>query len=271
MTPLWDPTTYARFGDERTRPLHDLIAQVGASEPEVVVDLGCGNGPATMTLAQRWPSARIVGVDNSEEMLEAARELDRQGRVEWVLADLADWDPASLGQAPDVIVTNAALQWIEGHWQLLGPWVESLAPGGWFAMQVPGNFDAPSHVLMREAAMTHPRRADLLESLRLPRSDTASDYLTALAAPGRTVDAWETTYLHVLDPEGQSESPVLDWVSGTGLRPALQALSDEGERAAYKQAYAALLAEAYPRTSVGVVLPFRRIFAVCQTSAGEGA
>lgn len=270
MATQWDPAVYASFGDERTRPFLDLLSRVRAERPAVVVDLGCGNGPATMVLAQRWPDARIIGVDSSEEMLEAARRHDREGRVEWVHGDITTWAPASVGGPIDVLVTNAALQWVEGHRALLGRWVDELGPGGWFAMQVPANFSSPSHVLMREAAADHPRRAEILRALRLPRSDGASDYLDTLAGPGRAVDAWETTYLHVLDPEGESAHPVLDWVSGTGLRPALQALTDDRERTAYRETYAALLAEAYPRTEVGVVLPFRRVFAVCHTDGEAG-
>ena len=91
--PTWDPGQYARIGDERARPFIDLVNRIGASAPQVVVDLGCGNGPATMVLAERWPDARIIGVDNSEAMIEAATAHDVDGRVEWVLGDLATWDP----------------------------------------------------------------------------------------------------------------------------------------------------------------------------------
>ncbi len=150
---------------------------------------------------------------------------------------------------------------------LLAPWAEALAPRGWLGLQVPGNFGAPSHVLMHEAAVGHPREGAIRAALRRPRSDEPQDYLRALLATGLTVDAWETTYPHVLDAAGTREHPVLDWVSGTGLRPVLQALADEGARAAYVQRYAALLGAAYPRTPSGVVLPFRRIFAVGRKGA----
>ena len=153
----WDPTAYARFSAERSRPLADLVAQVRTDDPALVVDLGCGHGPATLMLAELWPKARIVGVDASEAMLEAARERDGHGRVEWVQSDLREWDPASLGQAPDVIVTSSTLQWVPGHLDLLDAWVASLGDGGWLALQVPGNFDAPSHRLMRETAERHER------------------------------------------------------------------------------------------------------------------
>lgn len=261
-TSSWDPSAYGRFARERSRPLSDLVAQVGAQDPALVVDLGCGHGPATLALAELWPDARVVGVDAAESMLEAARDLDTAGRVEWVQCDLRDWDPAALGQAPDVVVTSSTLQWVPRHLDLVVPWVEALAPGGWFALQVPGNFDAPSHRLMRDVAEGHPRAGELTAALDVPAAGEPATYLRMLTRLGCEVDAWETTYVHLLDPDAEDENPVLTWVTATGLRPVLDLLEDEEERAAFLEPYAAALHEAYPRTSAGVVFPFRRVFAV---------
>ena len=258
----WDPAAYSRFADERSRPFSDLVSQVRADSPALVVDLGCGHGPATLTLARLWPNARVVGVDSSESMLESARELDRDSRVEWVQSDLREWDPASLGQAPDVLVTSSTLQWVPGHLDLLDAWVGALADDGWFALQVPGNFDAPSHRLMRETAERHDRAGELTAALDLPAVGEPATYQRYLTRLGCTVDAWETTYLHVLDPEAEDENPVLTWVRATGLRPVLDILTEPDELAAFLDPYAEALAEAYPRTSAGVFFPFRRVFAV---------
>ena len=263
----WDPTAYGRFAGERSRPFADLVAQVRTDDPSLVVDLGCGHGPPTLTLAELWPTARVVGVDSSESMLESARELDSADRVEWVQSDLREWDPTSLGQAADVIVTSSTLQWVPGHLDLLDAWVEALAEGGWFALQVPGNFDAPSHRLMRETAEHHERAGELGAALDLPAVGEPATYLRYLSRLGCDVDAWETTYLHVLDPQAQEENPVLTWVSATGLRPVLDILTDDDERAAFVDPYAAALLDAYPRTSAGVLFPFRRVFAVARKRA----
>jgi trans-aconitate 2-methyltransferase len=262
--PSWDPGAYARFAAQRSRPFADLTFRIGAQSPTLVVDLGCGNGPSTMSLAHRWPDARVVGVDASESMLEAARDLDADGRVEWVQADLREWDPASLGQPADVIVTNSTLQWVPRHLDLLPTWVESLAPGGWLAIQVPGNFDAPSHRLMREVAERHERAGELTAALDLPAVGEPATYHRFLSRHDCVVDAWETTYLHVLD-SGEGDHPVLDWVRATGLRPVIDILEDEDELEAFLEPYAEALDEAYPRTAEGVYFPFRRVFAVAHT------
>lgn len=271
MSTTWDPHQYAKFSDHRSRPFADLMARVGAVDPRVVVDLGCGNGPLTLSLAERWPDARIVGVDHSPQMLDAARALDVADRVEWVESDVAQWDPATLGDAPDVIVTNATLQWVPGHLDLLTQWAAALAPEGWLAMQVPGNLDAPSHALMREVARDHPAADRLRSSLQRLAVEEPAVYVEHVGSVGLEVDGWETTYQHVLDPRAQQDSPVLEWVRGTGLRPVLEALSDEDQRDAFLVDYDARLRAAYPRTPMGVIFPFRRIFLVAHRPAGAAS
>ena len=255
----WNPEQYARFADERGRPFDDLLARVVPHRPPgLVVDLGCGTGALTARLAERWPGARVVGVDSSPDMIARARQLGTD-RLSFVEADLRSWTPP----APvDVLVTNAALQWVPDALGLLPRLVAGLAPGGVLALQVPASFDAPSHRLLHEL-----RRADPWQKLvgdavapqlaRATASADAASHLAVLAVSGCRVDAWETTYLHVL----AGEDPVLEWMRGTGARPTLQALPP-ADRPAFERQYAQLLRTAYPRQPHGTVLPFRRVFAV---------
>jgi trans-aconitate 2-methyltransferase len=183
---------------------------------------------------------------------------------------VARWDPASLGAGPEVIVTNATLQWVPGHLELLSRWAAALAPGGWLAMQVPGNLDAPSHVLMRDTARAHPAADRLGPALQRLVVESPSTYVESLGSLGLAVDGWETTYQHILDPLGQQDNPVLEWVRGTGLRPVLDALTDEDQRREFLADYDARLRAAYPRSSVGVIFPFRRIFCVAHRVVPRG-
>jgi trans-aconitate 2-methyltransferase len=249
---MWDPQRYLEFADERARPFHDLMAAVGARDPAEVVDLGCGPGTQTATLGQRWPGARIVGVDSSPEMVAAARQV---GGIEVVHADIREWTP---DRPVDVLVSNATLQWVPDHLALLPALVNAVAPGGWFAFQLPANFTEPSHVLLYRLADS-PRWRDRVgrQQVARPSSHDPEEYLTVLAGLDCAVHVWETTYFHVLP----GEDAVLDWVSGTALRPILDVL-DEAERSEFTREYGALLRAAYPRRSYGTVLPYRRIFAV---------
>lgn len=260
---MWDVDQYRQFADERHRPFYDLMARVRPQRPpELVVDIGCGDGPLTLSLADRWPTARIVGVDSSAQMLDAARAADPDGRVEWHEAGAEQWRPDDLGAPIDVLVTNAALQWVPTHRELLPRWTAHLSPSGWLALQVPGNCGAPTHRLMREVAARHTRSAELPRLERAAASDNAIGYLNILASAGLRADAWETTYVHVLDPSGQQACPPLEWVRGTGLRPVLEVLTDRADVESFLAEYERELSTAYPRMAYGVPFEFRRIFAV---------
>lgn len=252
----WDPAKYVQFGDYRNRPFFDLTGRIHAANPGQVVDLGCGPGNLTATLASRWPGARVVGVDSSAQMLGKAAELTAaQPSLAFEQQDIRDWTPSD---DTDVVVTNAALQWVPGHQDLLRTWLAGLRPGGWFAMQVPGNFNAPSHQLMRQLAGSPRWAAQLDGVLRGGESvSEPADYLEIMLDAGCTADAWETTYQQLLP----GPDPVLEWVRGTALRPVLAVLPAE-DGAAFEAEYADALRAAYPQGRHGTVFPFRRVFAV---------
>ncbi|WGX97900.1 methyltransferase domain-containing protein [Nocardioides sp. L-11A] len=261
MSPAWDPERYLAYADERGRPFLDLVGRVAAADPRVVVDLGCGPGNLTSLLADRWPAAAITGVDSSDAMIRVASDSSAAERVAFHRADLRDWLAAAPPAGVDVLVSNATLQWLPEHLDLLPGLVRAVAPGGWLAFQVPGNHDEPSHKIRAELAAEAPYAAHTAGVAR-PAAHPAATYLRALQALGCTVDAWETTYLHVL----HGADPVFTWVSGTGARPTLQALPDD-LRPRFEDAFKARLRAAYPDEGHGVVLPFRRIFAVARVGA----
>lgn len=256
---MWDPVHYLRYADERGRPFADLVSRIDATSPRRVVDLGCGPGNLTVTLAQRWPDALIEGVDSSLEMIEKASTLTVPGHVEFRHGDLREWHPA---EPVDVLVSNAALQWVPSHLDLLRRLVGHVVPGGWLAFQVPGTFGGPSHVILRDLA-AEPRWG-LAGRITSPSSEEPATYAAALAGLGCRIDVWETTYLHVLD----GPDPVYEWISGTGARPMLAAL-DATRRTEFVEVLKERLRAAYPPAAFGTLLPFRRIFAVAQRKADQ--
>ncbi len=265
----WSPTAYLRYTDERSRPFGELVARV-RRDPASIVDLGCGPGHLTPVLRERWPDATFVGLDASPAMIERARTTDPDGRYE--LGDVRDV-AAGRGLVPgadgaDLVISNATLQWVPGHRDLLGALASRARQT--FAFSVPGNHDAPSHRLLREVASRAPYAAAVGPVERRAVGDPA-DYLEALAAPGWEVDVWETTYTHVLD----GDDPVLRWISATGAQPVLHALDAHdaahgtGLRSRFDADLGAALREAYPRRAYGTPLVFRRVFVVA-TRVGTG-
>jgi len=249
----WDPSLYLSFDDDRARPFHDLLARVGATTPRRVVDLGCGPGNLTSVLGSRWPDAAVSALDSSAEMVAAARERG----IEAEQADVVGWLPPP---DADVVVTNAVLQWVPSHLDLLPRWLGALPPGAWFAMQVPGNFGAPSHTLVREL-LAEPRWTGRTEVRGGDTVAAPARYAEVLTLKAAHVDAWETTYLHRLT----GPDAVLRWISATALRPLRDALSDE-DYAAFTAELAPRLRAAYPIRADGTTwFPFRRVFAVART------
>jgi trans-aconitate 2-methyltransferase len=255
MAHTWDPDRYLTYADERGRPFVELLARVDA-DPQTVVDLGCGPGNLTALVRERWPDARVQGVDSSAEMIASARR-DVVG-IDFEVADLREW--LGRGERADVVVSNATLQWLPDHVEVLPALAE--AAGEWLAFQVPGNFGEPSHTIRTELA-AEPAYAEHTRGVAVPSSREPVEYLELLTDLGWTVDAWETTYLHVLEGD---EDAVFKWVSGTGARPTLQALPED-LRAGFEAELQRRLRTAYPSRDGRVVLPFRRIFVVARRAA----
>jgi trans-aconitate 2-methyltransferase len=254
---MWDPTTYLTFADHRGRPFHDLVGRVAVENPRRVVDLGCGPANQTLTLAQRWPDAIVQAIDSSPDMVAAARESGIDAQV----GDVNEWVPEP---DTDVVLTNAVLQWVPEHRALLRRWAGQLPSGAWLGMQVPGNFTAASHVLIRQQADSATWRTTL-GSIGLRGDDvvaTPQEYADLLTAEGCQVDAWETTYLQLLT----GEDPVLTWVTGTALRPIRAALTDEGWATFVAELRPKLRAAYPPRADGSTWFDFRRVFVVARTA-----
>ena len=249
----WQPECYLQFDAERTRPAADLLARVPLAAPGRVADLGCGPGNSTALLRARWPEAKILGLDSSPEMIEKARASGLE--ADWQVADIAAWQPE---RRFELIYSNATLHWLPDHQALFPRLLSTVAPGGCLAVQMPGNFDAPSHRSLAETAAEGPWAASLDGVLRESPVASLEVYYDLLAAGGARLDMWQTTYMQLLD----GEDPVYAWMSGTALRPVLDKLGED-HLPAFKAALCRRLADAYPRRPDGRTLfPFRRLFMV---------
>lgn len=252
-----DPAQYALFSDERSRPFFSLLERVPERPYREIVDLGCGTGELTRHISDRFPHARVTGLDSSPQMLATSSKFARPGRLEFVQGDMADFD-----QPTDLIFSNAALHWLRDHSTVMPRLASLLRPGGVLAVQMPSNFQEPSHALLEEVARSGPW-AEKLASWRNFDVLPIAAYVEMLLGLGLEVDAWETTYYFVL----QGENPILEWVKGTSLQPVLALLDNDVEREGFLREYAARVAEAYPAVAQGTVYPFRRCFFVASRPA----
>ena len=250
---MWNPSQYLKFDEERTQPCRDLIHRISLNDVRRVIDLGCGPGNSTQMLADRWPDADISGLDNSQEMIAAAR-LNRP-QIRWVFGDISTWN-ADGRDRPDLVFSNAALHWVPDHRVVYPRLLDSTA--GALAVQIPANFDGPAHCLMQEMATSTYWRSAFRQ---LPQfySHTPAFYYDLLWPLASRLDIWQTEYIHIL-PGADS---VVEWFKGTGMRPYLNALNSDEDRAQFTAEYTMGIRERFqPQSDGRVLLPFRRTFLI---------
>jgi trans-aconitate 2-methyltransferase len=250
----WSPSQYVKFEDERTRPARDLLAQVPLATVARAIDLGCGPGNSTELLIQRYGIDAVSGLDSDANMLEAARK--RLPKTDLFQADLAVWQPK---KPVDLLFSNAVFQWVPDHLAVLDRLMDGLLPGGVLAVQMPDNFDEPSHTLMRETAQVGPWRAhfkdfdDRRATIATPRA-----YYDRLVAKAARIDVWHTLYNHPL----ADAAAIVEWLKSTGLRPFLERAGAE-HREAFTADYLTRVGAAYPPLADGrVLLRFPRVFLI---------
>lgn len=250
----WDPGQYNRFADQRAAPLIELLGRVPERPCSEILDLGCGNGVALPLIRARWPDAAITAIDNSSEMLAAAEKF-ADSRIRFIEADIANWAPE---RAFDLILSNAALHWLDDHESLFPRLMGWLAPGGVLAVQMPNNWSQPSHLLMAKTVKNDPWRQKLMPLLREAPVGEQAFYEALLGPLSQSCEVWESVFAHKLE----GEDAVFNWIAGTSLKPLLDALEGKA-RAAFAANYKAALNKAYPRDEAGGTdFPFHRLFIV---------
>ncbi len=255
----WDADQYLKFEDHRTRPARDLLNALPPIAPERIVDLGCGTGTSTALLRVAFPDAALSGVDNSPEMLAKAADMNLPD-VAWQEADAALW-AEEVGDAPyDLIFSNALIHWLGGHEILFPQLMSRLASGGLLAVQMPRNFDEPSHSLVVDCL------GDMGLNRLIPPTwvqgpvGTPAQYDHWLRPYSLSRSIWTSTYYHRLE----GDAPVLNWIKGAALRPILSAM-EKAQAKEFEARLTRLLAQAYPPMEDGAVLfPFTRLFVIAE-------
>jgi trans-aconitate 2-methyltransferase len=250
----WNATHYLKYADERTRPSIDLAARINLDAPHSIVDLGCGPGNSTQVLRNRWPMAKLLGVDTSPEMIEAART--RYPDHEWLIADASSW---TTPEPLDLVYSNAALQWIPDHRSLMRRLFSMVASGGTLAFQIPSGTFATVRTLIHDISRM-PAWSEQMDAARQALTmESPEFYYDALCDVASSLDIWETEYYHVL----ASKAAIVDWISSTGLRPFLAALDTDAERSEFVAELQNRVDAAYEAQIDGKVLfSFRRTFVI---------
>jgi trans-aconitate 2-methyltransferase len=254
----WNPHQYLRFADERSQPSIDLTARIRPlKKPRKILDIGCGPGNSTHVLAQKFPHACIIGIDSSENMIQVAKStsVDLDADLDFMICDAATGLP-SLETNYDIVFSNAAVQWIPRHDELLRNMIGRLKPGGILAVQTPLLEKHPFHRVIRSVVNHAKYKGTFPKNIQRKNNLSPEEYAAILTDIADTFDIWETVYYHVLP----SHRDIVEWFRATRLRPYFSALSPDRV-----PEFEADLLEAFtqsiPATKSGsILMPFPRLF-----------
>lgn len=252
----WSASQYTKFEDERTLPARDLLARIPLQSVKHIVDLGCGPGNSTSVLATRYPDAHLVGIDSSPDMIQKAKAA--LPGAEFSVMDLNSYTPTT-SPPTDIFFSNAVLHWLgnDERIKIIKALMETQSSGGVFAFQVPYNLTEPSHVLMREVAENGPW-SEMLKDVSRDTFQTPHEIYDHLKPLSSKVDIFKTEYYHSLE----NHEAIVEWVKGTGLRPYVDPLQPQDEKA-FLTEYLKRLEIAYPKSFDGrVLLRYPRLFVV---------
>jgi trans-aconitate 2-methyltransferase len=252
----WDPQQYLQFEHERTQPSIDLVARIPLEDPETIIDIGCGPGNSTQILRKRWPRADIVGLDNSEKMIERALK-DHPGQ-KWMIGDASTLEP---DQQYDLVFSNAAIHWVPDHHELVPRLFCLVKKGGILAIQVPANNESPLYKIILNVSRSSKWSAFTAGHEDLITYHASEYYYDLLVSLTQDIALWETTYYHIL----KSHQDLVAWYKSTAMRPLLESLPTDDDRAEFEQEVLTRCKEQYPPQSDGRILyPFKRIFFIAR-------
>ncbi len=250
----WSSAQYLKFKNERTQPSVDLAKRIELENPEKIIDIGCGPGNSTNVLKNLFPKAYILGIDNSKNMIENARE--NYPDLEFKVCD-AEKELGNFENDFDIVFSNACIQWIPNHSVLLENMFSLLKKGGVMAIQTPMNYEEPIHKIIEET-VTEASWQNKFITPRIFYNLKPEEYYDLLSDLASDFTLWTTSYFHKM----KSHNDIMEWYKGTGLRPYLNQLSDN-DRTKFEKCIYNKVISAYPKQKNGdVIFEFPRFFMI---------
>ncbi len=254
----WNPNQQLKFTDERIQPAVDLASRIQLQKkPHKILDIGCGYGNSTHVLAQKFPHACIIGIDNSENTIQVAKtaSIDLDADLDFMICDATTGLP-SLETNYDIVFSNAAIQWIPRHEELLKNMMGRLKEGGVMAVQTPLQEKHPLYQSIRTLLRNPKWKTVFPKNIQRQNNLSPTEYATILSNIATKYHLWQTTYFHVLS----AYRDIIEWFRTTHLRPFFSILPLE-KHAEFEAELLEILSEAIiPLKNGNILLPFPRLF-----------
>ncbi|MDP3536601.1 MAG: methyltransferase domain-containing protein [Halomonas sp.] len=126
----WNASHYAENANFVPKLGGEVLKLLAPQAGQRILDLGCGDGALTERIAQT--GANVLGIDASEEMVEAARQRGLNARV-------IDGHQLPFDHEFDAVFSNAALHWMLDPQKVLAGVKRALKPGGRFVAEFGGH------------------------------------------------------------------------------------------------------------------------------------
>ncbi|MGM1427841.1 methyltransferase domain-containing protein [Sphingobacterium lactis] len=249
----WNPELYNQFKDIRYKPFYDLLGLLKDYDPKTIIDLGCGTGEQTAILTRHFKEASVLGIDSSPTMLAQARDYHlgrltfRHIGIEEILASGQQWD---------LVFSNAALQWVDGHEKLFKQLVSVVNPGGQLAVQVPVQDENKLNQLLLQLVKEEPF-SNYLQGFLRESPVLALDAYAQLLFDEGLLDLDISMRVYPIIAEDPQE--LVDFISGSAMIPYLERLKSD-QAAEFTEAFKQRVAAAWPKFPA--IYAFKRLLLV---------
>ena len=257
---MWVAALYDKFKKERIQPSIDLLNRVEIKECKNIIDIGCGSGMSTLPLRERFPEARIVGVDLSENMLGQAKKM--LGDVEWIKRDCGK-KLEDLGTF-DLAFSNAFLQWLPNQEEFICNTRELLTANGILAIQVPSFEEMEISNIIKDTAREFDETKELFCNMDQTNymNYTIGEYYDMFSRYYSDIEIWQTNYVHQM----KDHASILEFVKGTALVPYLERLDHKQVEKFMEMLYSKTKQHYVESENKTVLFEFKRIFIIARNS-----
>jgi trans-aconitate 2-methyltransferase len=233
----FDGTKYEKASQCQREWGTELIEELQLRGDEFILDLGCGSGVLTRALAERVTRGRVVGVDSSRSMLEAARA-HKTANMELKLLDM---NTMAFDAEFDVVFSNAALHWVLDHEKLLRIIYTALKPGGFLRAQFGAYGNVSNFSEGARDVMKLPAYAPYFKGFRWPwYMPTPEEYEKVLShTEFRNYRVWSENK----DRYFSEERTLISMVEEAGMVPFLAVLPEDVKQVFSKEVFKRLVAK----------------------------
>jgi trans-aconitate 2-methyltransferase len=185
----WDPEKYITNSSHQETFGKEVVSRLPLKGNERILDIGCGDGKLAAHIASLYPEISVVGIDNSSEMIDYARQHHILPNLRFMLMGAED---LSFNEEFDWIISISCLHWVPDHVNLLVRIRKALKPGGRTFLQFGSRDDTSLFLGALARIMADPRLLctcdDTVPSFHFFTSETYAGFVAEAGLAARRIE-----------------------------------------------------------------------------------